>query len=166
LSRFVAAKRVAGPLLWLAAAAALPAAAQQGPPDKRARQPAPTAAEPVPGAPAPSEQEMLDNGQAMFGAVQRCKPGTGDTIVVCGGPSSDRLSPELRRIAGTGQSTRDSIPPAPPASAMSLDRLPYNWMGRDGILFPRAKPNPLLEHVKAMEAARAAEEAAEQAAAE
>ena len=40
---------------------------------------------------------------------------------------------------------------------MSLDKLPYSWMGRKGVLFPRARPDPLLEHVKAMEAARAAE---------
>lgn len=108
---------------------------------------------------------MIDKAREAFSPIRRCKPSEDGTIVVCGSDTQDnRLSPELRDVAGVGRSTRDSIPPAPPATAMSLDKLPYSWMGRDGILFPRAKPNPLLEHVKAMEAAREAEEAAEAAA--
>ncbi len=110
---------------------------------------------------------MIETARERLSPIRRCKPATDGTIVVCGDDTKDnRLSPELRDLAGVGRSTRDSIPPAPEARAMSLDKLPYNWMGRDGILFPRAKPNPLLEHVKAMEAARAADEAAEAAEAE
>jgi hypothetical protein len=105
---------------------------------------------------------MIETAREQVSPIRRCKPAEDGTIVVCGDDTKDnRLSPELRDMAGVGRSTRDSIPPAPEARAMSLDKLPYSWMGRDGILYPRAKPNPLLEHVKAMEAARAAEEAAE-----
>lgn len=110
----------------------------------------------------PDAEQMLDTAREAVSPIRRCKPADDGTIVVCGNDTQEnRLSPELRDIAGVGRSTRDSIPPAPPARAMSLDRLPYNWMGRKGVLFPRARPDPLLEHVKAMEAARAAEEAAE-----
>jgi hypothetical protein len=107
---------------------------------------------------------MIEGARERISPIRRCKPAEDGTIVVCGSDTvRDRLSPELRDVAGVGQSTRDSIPPAPEVKTMSLDRLPYNWMGRDGQLFPRAKPNPLLEHVKAMEAARAAEETKEAA---
>jgi hypothetical protein len=110
---------------------------------------------------------MMETAREAFSPIRRCKPAEDGTIMVCGSDTQEnRLTPEQRDIAGVGRSTRDSIPPAPEAKAMSLDRLPYNWMGRDGILYPRAKPNPLLEHVKAMEAAREAEEAAEAAEAE
>ncbi len=103
-------------------------------------------------------QAMIDKAKEAYSPIRRCKPAEDGTIVVCGSDTADnRLSPELRAIAGVGKSTRDSIPPAPPVKTMSLDKLPYNWIGTDGILFPRAQPNPLLEHVKAMEAARAAE---------
>jgi hypothetical protein len=113
-------------------------------------------AEPVQG-PADTKA-MVEAARERFSPIRRCKPAEDGTIVVCGSDTADnRLSPELRAIAGVGRSTRDSIPPAPEVKTMSLDKLPYNWMGRDGVLFPRAQPNPLLEHVKAMEAARAAE---------
>lgn len=103
-------------------------------------------------------EAMIVKARERFSPIRRCKPAEDGTIVVCGSDTADnRLSPELRAIAGTGQSTRDTIPPAPEAKAMSLDKLPYNWVGTDGVLFPRAQPNALLEHVKAMEAARAAE---------
>ena len=101
---------------------------------------------------------LVDKAREAYSPIRRCQPAEDGTIVVCGNDTVDnRLSPELRAIAGVGRSTRDAIPPAPPATAMSLDKLPYNWVGTDGVLFPRARPNALLEHVKAMEAARAAE---------
>jgi hypothetical protein len=112
----------------------------------------------------PSAEAVLENARERLSPIRRCKPADDGSITVCANDTeANRLSPELRAVAGVGTSTRDSIPPAPPARAMSLDKLPYNWMGRDGILFPRAKPNPLLEHVKAMEAARQAEIEAEAA---
>jgi hypothetical protein len=109
----------------------------------------------------PSAETVLETARERLSPIRRCKPAEDGSITVCANDTeANRLPPELRGIAGVGTSTRDTIPPAPPARAMTLDKLPYNWMGRDGILFPRAKPNPLLEHVKAMEAARAAEAAA------
>ena len=103
-------------------------------------------------------EAMIDKARERYSPIRRCKPAEDGTIVVCGSDTADnRLSPELRAIAGVGRSTRDSIPPAPEAKALSLDKLPYNWVGTDGVLFPRAQRNALLEHVKAMEAARAAE---------
>jgi hypothetical protein len=114
------------------------------------------AAEPVQGP--VDTRAMIDTARERYSPIRRCKPAEDGTIVVCGSDTADnRLSPELRAIAGVARSTRDSIPPAPEAKAMSLDKLPYNWVGTDGVLFPRAQPNALLEHVKAMEAARAAE---------
>ena len=101
---------------------------------------------------------MINRQREAVSPIRRCQPAEDGTIVVCGSDTAEnRLSPELRAIAGVGRSTRDSIPPAPPVKTMSLDKLPYNWMGTDGVLFPRAQPNALLEHVKAMETARAAE---------
>lgn len=114
------------------------------------------AAEPVQGP--VDTRALVDKAKEAFSPIRRCQPAADGTILVCGNDTADnRLSPELRAIAGVGRSTRDSIPPAPEAKALSLDKLPYNWVGTDGVLFPRARPNPLLEHVKAMEAARAAE---------
>jgi hypothetical protein len=120
-------------------------------------------AEPAEPAPKPVQgpvdtRAMIEKQRAAVSPVRRCQPAEDGTIVVCGSDTADnRLSPELRAIAGVGRSTRDSIPPAPEVKTMSLDKLPYNWIGTDGVLFPRAQPNPLLEHVKAMEAAREAE---------
>lgn len=113
-------------------------------------------------APPVGSDTMIQTARERISPIKRCQPGAAGEIVVCGDDTQEnRLSPELRAIAGVGQSTRDSIPRAPEARAMTLDKLPYNWMGRDGILFPRAKPNPLLAHVKAMEEARAADAAKE-----
>lgn len=117
-------------------------------------------AKPVPNA--TTADEAIETAREVISPIRRCKPAEDGSISVCANDTQqNRLSPELRDIAGVGQSTRDSIPPAPPATGVTLDKLPYSWMGRDGILFPRAKPNPLLDHVKAMEAAREADAAAE-----
>lgn len=105
---------------------------------------------------------MVQTARDRISPIQRCKAAAADEILVCGNDTQDnRLSPELRAISGVGRSTRDTVPRAPEARALTLDKLPYNWIGRNGILFPRPKPNPLLEHVRAMEAARAADAAAE-----
>lgn len=110
----------------------------------------------------PTAEQLLERARERVSPIRRCQPADDGSIVVCGDDTKDnRLLPELRDIAGTRRSTRDSIPPAPEARAMTLDKLPYNWIGRKGVLFPRAKPNPLFDHVKAMEAARAAEAMAE-----
>ena len=110
----------------------------------------------------PIAEQLLAIARERVSPIRRCQPADDGSIVVCGDDTNDnRLSPELRDIAGTRRSTRDTIPPAPDARAMTLDKLPYNWIGRKGVLFPRAKPNPLLDHVKAMEAARVAEAVAE-----
>lgn len=86
------------------------------------------------------------NAKEMVDPIKRCKPADDGSINVCGTDTErHRLSPELRAIAGVGQSTKDSVPHAP-VSAMSLDRLPYNWMSMGG----RMKPGPEYNHLYEM----------------
>lgn len=86
------------------------------------------------------------NAKDMVDPIKRCKPADDGSITVCGTDTErHRLSPELRAIAGVGQSTKDSVPHAP-VSAMSLDRLPYNWMSMGG----RMKPGPEYNHLYEM----------------
>jgi len=86
------------------------------------------------------------NAKDMVDPIKRCKPADDGSINVCGTDTErHRLSPELRAIAGVGQSTKDSVPHAP-VSAMSLDRLPYNWMSMGG----RMKPGPEYNHLYEM----------------
>ena len=86
------------------------------------------------------------NAKELVDPIKRCKPADDGSINVCGSDTErHRLSPELRAIAGVGQSTKDSVPHAP-VSAMSLDKLPYNWMSMGG----RMKPGPEYNHLYEM----------------
>ena len=82
----------------------------------------------------------------MVDPIKRCKPADDGSITVCGTDTElHRLSPELRAIAGVGRSTKDSIPHAA-AKAMTLDKLPHNWMSLGG----RMKPGPEYNHLYEM----------------
>jgi hypothetical protein len=86
------------------------------------------------------------NAKDMVDPIKRCKPADDGSINVCGTDTErHRLSPELRAIAGVGQSTKDSIPHQP-VNAMTLDKLPYNWMSMGG----RMKPGPEYNHLYEM----------------
>ena len=102
------------------------------------------------GPPAPKPPRDADAAAAkakeMVDPIKRCKPAEDGSIDVCGTDTDrHRLSPELRAIAGVGTSTKDSIPHQP-VSAMTLDRLPYNWVSIGG----RAKPGPEYNHLYEM----------------
>ena len=101
-----------------------PAAAQtQGPPAP----PPPRDAESA----AARAKEMVD-------PIKRCKPADDGSINVCGSDTDlHRLSPELRAIANEGREAPPKLPRAE-AQAMSLDKLPYNWIS----LGRRYKPGP------------------------
>ena len=103
---------------------AAPASAQtQGPPAP----PPPRNAE----AAAANVKEMVD-------PIKRCKPAEDGSINVCGtNTERHRLTPELRAIANEGREAPPKLPRAE-AKAMSLDKLPYNWISIGG----RAKPGP------------------------
>lgn len=112
---------------------ASPAAPVYGPPAPKARVDAATAAA--------KAKELVD-------PIRRCKPAEDGAIEVCGSDTDrHRLSPELRAIAGIGTSTKDSIPHQP-VSAMTLDKLPYNWMSIGGRMKPGAEYNHLYEMAK------------------
>jgi hypothetical protein len=77
-----------------------------------------------------------------------CGPIKAGEILVCGSDTDrNRLSPELRAIAGVGQDASPQIPRAE-AKAISLDKLPYNWMPIGGGYKPGPEYNPLYEMAK------------------
>jgi hypothetical protein len=122
--------------------AVTPAQAQQVPPA-----PAPTYGPPAPKPPRKAE-DAAANAKDMVDPIKRCKPSDDGSIEVCGTDTErHRLSPELRAIAGVGQSTKDSIPHQP-VSAMTLDKLPYNWVSIGGRAKPGPEYNPLYEMTK------------------
>ena len=105
---------------------------------------------PVYGPPAPKPRVDAETAAAkakeLVDPIKRCKPAEDGSIEVCGSDTDrHRLSPELRAIAGVGKSTKDSIPHQP-VSAMTLDKLPYNWMSIGG----RMKPGPEYNHLYEM----------------
>ncbi|KTE46397.1 MULTISPECIES: hypothetical protein [unclassified Sphingopyxis] len=115
-----------------------------------AAQEAPAAPPKVYGPPAPKPPRDAESAAAkakeLVDPIKRCKPGEDGAIEVCGSDTDrHRLSPELRAIAGIGTSTKDSIPHQP-VSAMTLDRLPYNWVSIGG----RMKPGPEYNHLYEM----------------
>jgi hypothetical protein len=105
---------------------------------------------PVYGPPAPKPRVDAETAAAkakeLVDPIKRCKPAEDGSIEVCGSDTDrHRLSPELRAIAGVGKSTKDSIPHQP-VSAMTLDKLPYNWVSIGG----RMKPGPEYNHLYEM----------------
>ena len=91
---------------------------------------------------------MVAKSKALTDPVRRCAHAEDGSITVCGSDTErDRLSPELRAIAGIGKSTRDNIPHAA-VPTMTLDRLPYNWV-RIGRGYPPGPAyDPLYELAK------------------
>jgi hypothetical protein len=80
--------------------------------------------------------------------IKRCKPADDGSIEVCGSDTErHRLSPELRAIANEGREAPPKLPRAE-AKAMSLDKLPYNWVSIGG-RYPRGPEyNALYEMAK------------------
>jgi hypothetical protein len=118
----------------IAMTAVAPAAAQmQGPPAP----PPPRDAESA----AAKAKEMVD-------PIKRCKPADDGSINVCGSDTDlHRLSPELRAIANEGREAPPKLPRAE-AQAMTMDKLPYNWMSFGGRYKPGPEYNALYEAVK------------------
>ena len=94
--------------------------------------------------------------------IKRCKPADDGSITVCGSDTERyRLTPEQRAIAGVGQKAEAPLPRAE-ARAMSLDRLPYNWVSIGKGYPPGPEYNALYELAKERTAPEAdAEEEAE-----
>jgi len=118
----------------IAMTAMTPAAAQtQGPPAP----PPPRDAESA----AARAKEMVD-------PIKRCKPADDGSINVCGSDTDlHRLSPELRAIANEGREAPPKLPRAE-AQAMTLDKLPYNWMSLGGRMKRGPEYNAQYEAVK------------------
>ena len=104
-----------------------------------------------PPAPKPAKSAAdtaLENSREMTDPVRRCKPAEDGSITVCGSDTEKhRLSPELRAIANEGREAPPKLPRAE-AKAMSLDKLPYNWMSIGGRYKPGPEYNPLYEMAK------------------
>lgn len=99
--------------------------------------------------PAKSAEAAIANSHRLTDPMPRCEPSEDGAIVVCGSDTDrHRLSPELRAIAGTEQSTKDSIPPAPYISPVTLDRLPYSWVSIGKRRSPGPEYNALFEMAK------------------
>lgn len=93
-----------------------------------------------PPAPAPprNAEAAAANAKDMVDPIKRCKPAEDGSINVCGTDTErHRLSPELRAIAKEGREAPPKLPRAE-AQAMTLDKLPYNWISFGG----RAKRGP------------------------
>lgn len=114
--------------------------------------PAPVAAQ-ITGPPAPrpaksSADTAIEKARELTDPVKRCKPADDGSINVCGSDTErHRLSPELRAIANEGR----EAPPKRPrveVKAMSLDKLPYNWMSLGGRTKRGPEYNPLYEMAK------------------
>ena len=98
--------------------------------------------------PVASADTAIANTQALVDPIRRCKPAEGDEIVVCGSDTERyRLPPELRAIANEGREAPPKLPRAE-AKAMSLDRLPSNWIPIGGRYPPGPEYNALYELAK------------------
>lgn len=105
----------------------------------------------VQGPPAPPARDAAtaaERAKEMVDPIRRCKPADDGSITVCGTDTErHRLSPELRAIANEGREAPPKLPRAE-AQAMSLDKLPYNWMSIGGRLKPGPEYNHLYEMAK------------------
>lgn len=104
------------------------------------------------GPPAPlpprSAETAVANAKELVDPIRRCKPADDGSINVCGTDTElHRLTPELRAIAGVGRDAPPKLPRAE-AKAMSLDRLPYNWISMGGRYAPGPEYNALYEMAK------------------
>ena len=104
-----------------------------------------------PPAPKPAKSAAdiaVEKGRELTDPLKRCKPADDGSITVCGSDTErHRLSPELRAIANNGREAPPKLPRAE-AKAMSLDRLPYNWMPLGGRYPPGPEYNALYEMAK------------------
>lgn len=104
------------------------------------------------GPPAPppprNAETAVANAKELVDPIRRCKPADDGSINVCGTDTElHRLTPELRAIAGVGRDAPPKLPRAE-AKAMSLDRLPYNWISMGGRYAPGPEYNALYEMAK------------------
>jgi len=111
-----------------------------------------TARAQVQGPPAPppprDAETAAANAKDMVDPIKRCKPAEDGSINVCGTDTErHRLSPELRAIANEGREAPPKLPRAE-AQAMTLDKLPYNWMSLGGRYKPGPEYNALYEMAK------------------
>lgn len=108
----------------------------------------PAAAQTI-GPPAPPKaDEAIAKAKELTDPVRRCAPSTDGSITVCGSDTEKhRLSPELRAIANEGREAPPRLPRAE-AKAMSLDKLPYNWMSIGGRYKRGPEYNAQFEAVK------------------
>mgnify|MGYP001578715869 CR=1 FL=1 len=104
-----------------------------------------------PPAPRPAKSAAdaaVEKSRELTDPVKRCKPADDGSITVCGSDTDrHRLSPELRAIANEGREAPPKLPRAE-AKAMSLDKLPYNWMPIGGRYAPGPEYNALYEMAK------------------
>ena len=104
-----------------------------------------------PPAPRPAKSAAdaaVEKSRELTDPVKRCKPADDGSITVCGSDTDrHRLSPELRAIANEGREAPPKLPRAE-AKAMSLDKLPYNWMSIGGRYAPGPEYNALYEMAK------------------
>ncbi len=102
-----------------------------------------------PAPPPPRDAEgAAANARELVDPIRRCKPAEDGTITVCGTDTErHRLSPELRAIAREGREAPPKLPRAE-ARAMSLDKLPYNWVSIGGGTKPGPEYNALYEMAK------------------
>ena len=112
---------------------------------------APAAAQ-VQGPPAPppprDAETAAANAKEMIDPILRCKPAEDGSINVCGTDTErHRLTPELRAIAGVGREAPPKLPRAE-AQAMTMDKLPYNWISIGGGYPPGPEYNALYEMAK------------------
>ena len=112
----------------------------------------PPAAAQVQGPPAPPPPRDAESAAArakeMVDPIRRCKPAEDGSITVCGTDTErHRLSPELRAITREGREAPPKLPRAE-ARAMSLDKLPYNWVSIGGRYAPGPEYNALYEMAK------------------
>ncbi len=93
---------------------------------------------PAPPPPKSRADEAAARAKEMVDPIKRCKPADDGSINVCASDTElHRLSPELRAIANEGREAPPKLPRAE-AKAMTMDKLPYNWMSFGG----RYKPGP------------------------
>lgn len=113
------------------------------------------------GEPVRDADEAIARTRELVDPVKRCKPADDGSITVCGSDTERyRLTPEQRAIAGVGQKAEAPLPRAE-AKAMSLDRLPYNWISIGKGYPPGPEYNPLYELAKERTAPEADAEEAE-----
>ncbi|HWW56226.1 MAG TPA: hypothetical protein VN047_04965 [Sphingopyxis sp.] len=112
---------------------------------------APAAAQ-MQGPPAPppprDAQGAAARAKEMVDPIRRCKPADDGSINVCGTDTErHRLTPELRAIANEGREAPPKLPRAE-AQAMTLDKLPYNWISLGGRMKRGPEYNEQFEAMK------------------